>query len=298
VHYAPGLRNGDVDPRGAVTVLRDAPVAAAWDSGRAFGPVVSHRAMEAAIGKAQATGIGMVTVRDGRHFGANGYFAEMAARRGLLAMVASNTPVAAFPPGGLRPVVGTNPFAFAAPVGAGPPLVVDVALTAASGSKVFAAGREGRSVPEGWVVDAAGEPATDPNAFWDGGALELLGGQVAGHKGYGLALMVDVLGILAGNGSGVGQADASPTWTQGQWFAAWRVDLFDDPEAFLAEMRRLADHVHGVPARPGATVLLPGERRAACRAERAQLGVPLQEGLVAQLRELAAETGTDFPDPL
>jgi LDH2 family malate/lactate/ureidoglycolate dehydrogenase len=297
-HYVKGLRNGEVEPRPNVAVLRDGPVAAAWDSGRGFGPVVAYRAMETAIAKADSSGIGMVTIRDGRHFGANGYFAEMAARRGLLAMVVANTPVAAFPPGGLRPAVGTNPFAFAAPVGKRPPLVIDIALTAASGSKVIAAHSAGRPVPEGWVVDADGNPTDDPTVSRSGGGLDLLGGSVAGHKGYGLALMVDALGILSGNGSGIWQAAYSPEWSQGQWFAAWRVDLFIDPEAFLAEMRRVADYVHEVPARPGATVVLPGERRAACRAERAALGIPLATETVAGLQELAAETGVLFPQPI
>jgi L-2-hydroxycarboxylate dehydrogenase (NAD+) len=295
-HYALGLRSGEVDPRGEPTVLRDSPVAAAWDSGAGLGLVVAHRAMEAAIAKAEASGVGMVTVRDARHFGANGYFAELAAQRGLIGMVSSNTPASSFPPGGLGKVVGTNPFAFAAPVGDGPPFVFDIAMTAASGSKVIAARLAGRPVPEGWVVDAEGNPTTDPNAHWPGGgALELLGGAVARHKGYGLALMVDVLGILSGNGPGFLQPVGA--WRQGQWFAAWRVDLFVDPDEFLAEMRRLADHVHGVPAQPGATPQLPGERRAACRIERAEHGIPLADELVAQLQQLATETGVPFPAP-
>jgi LDH2 family malate/lactate/ureidoglycolate dehydrogenase len=239
----------------------------------------------------------MVTVRDGRHFGANGYFAEMAARRGLFGIVTANTPVSSFPPGGLRRVVGTNPFAFAAPAGEGAPLVVDIAMTGVSGSKVIAASREGRRVPEGWVLDADGNPTTDPDALMSGtGGLELLGAPVAAHKGYGLALMVDALGILAGNGSGIWQGSGGK-WTQGQWFAAWRIDLFLDPDEFAAELRRVADYVHDVPAKPGATVQLPGERRAACRIERAQLGIPLSERLVGQLQQLASETGVEFPAP-
>jgi LDH2 family malate/lactate/ureidoglycolate dehydrogenase len=297
-HYVPGLRNGEVSARPEIAVLRDAPVAAAWDSGRGFGPLIAHQAMETAIAKAERVGVGMVTVRDGRHFGANGYFAEMAAQRGLMGMVVANTPVVGFPPGALGPVVGTNPIAFAAPVGDGPPLVVDIALTAASGSKVIAARSAGTMVPAGWVVDADGRPTTDPQASTSGGGLELLGGQVAGHKGYGLALMVDALGIMAGNGSGVWQAVYSSSWSQGQWFAAWRIDLFVDPDDFLAEMERLADHVHTVPARPGAGILLPGERRAACRAERAARGIPLPYKVVATLLELASETGMSFPDPV
>src|ERR1700720_961885 len=114
LHYVKGLQSGAVDPAPVVTVLRESPVSAAWDSGRGFGPVVAYRAMEAAIAKADATGIGMITVRNGCHFGANGYFAEMAAAGDRVAMVAANTIAATFPPGGLQPAVGTNPFAFAA----------------------------------------------------------------------------------------------------------------------------------------------------------------------------------------
>lgn len=296
-HYVPGLLSGHVDPRPTVAVLRDAPVGAAWDSGRGFGPVVAHRAMEAAIAKAEEAGVGMVTVRDGRHFGANGYFAEMAARRGLIGVATANTPVAAFPPGGLRPAVGTSPFAFAAPVGDGPPLVVDIAMTAVSGSRVAAARRAGEPVPEGWVVDGDGNPTSDPAVRLAGGGLELLGGPVARHKGYGLALMVETLGMLAGTSSGAVQNLGPAGWSQGQWFAAWRIDLFEEPREFLHGMRRLADHLRTVPAKPGARVLLPGERRAACRAERMAKGVPLPDIVVIALVQLASETGAAFPDP-
>lgn len=297
-HYVPGLRSGEVSARPDVAVLRDSAVAAAWDSGRGFGPVVAHRAMEAAMAKAESAGIGMVTVRDGRHFGANGYFAEMAARRGLVGMVTANTPAAGIPPGATRPVVGTNPIAFAAPVGDGPPLVVDLALTAASGTRVLVAGAEGEEVPEGWVVDAHGRPTVDPDVIRFGGGLELLGGPVAGHKGYGLALLVDVLGVLAGNGSGIFQAAYSRDWSQGQWFAAWRVDLFVDPQDFAREMGRLAERIHAVPTRSGAPMMLPGERRARCRIEREAHGIPLYDRVVGPLRKLSTDIGVKFPEEI
>jgi LDH2 family malate/lactate/ureidoglycolate dehydrogenase len=299
-HYVGGLRSGHVNPRPDVTVLRDAPCAAAWDSGGGFGPLVAYRAMEAAIIKAEASGIGMITVRNGRHFGANGYFAEMAANRGHMAMVACNTPAVAFPPGGLRPVVGTNPLAFAAPVGDGPPLVVDIAMTTASGGKVLLARRAGQPVPEGWLLDAAGHATTDPTALGEGGSFDLLGGEAARHKGYGLALMVDALSMLAGGGSGLWQSTGGPTgdWVHGQWFAVWRLDLFIDPDEFAAEMRRVADHVRDVPSTTGERVLLPGQRRANCRADRIAHGIPLPQGTVERLEVLGSEVGAAFPDPL
>lgn len=294
-HYVPGLRNGYVDPTGSVRVLRESPVSAAWDSGRGFGPVVAHQAMSAAIAKAEDTGVGMVAVRDARHFGANGYFAEMAARRGLIAMVSTNTPVAGMPAGALRPVVGPNPFAFAAPLGGRPPMVIDISVTAAAGSKVNRAARSGEPVPLGWVVDAGGRPTTDPAARAAGGGLELLGGQIAGHKGLALGLMVDALGVLAGTGSGLRQGGAGAPWVQGQWFACWRTDLFTDPPQFLAEMRQLAEDLEGTPTRDGRGLRIPGERRAACREKRRREGIPLDAEVVGGLLEVAAETGVPFP---
>jgi len=253
--------------------------------------------MEAAIAKADATGIGMITVRNGCHFGANGYYAEMAARRDSVGMVAANTIAATFPPGGLEPAVGTNPFAFAAPVGGAHPLVVDIALTTVSGSKVMGARRRGESVPLGWIVDAEGNPTTDPAAASSGGSILPLGGAEAGHKGYGLALMVDVLGILSGTGSGLWQ-HYTPEWRQGQWFAAWRIDAFVDPDEFRAEMRQLVDHIHAIRPVPGSAVLVPGDRRAACRAARASNGIPVDDDIAEQCRELAAASRVPFPEPL
>lgn len=298
-HYVKGLRSGVVDPRAQVAVLRDGPTAAAWDSGAGFGPVIAHRAMTAAIAKADVSGVGMVTVRNARHFGANGYFAELAARQGLIAMVTANTPVAGIPPGATRPVVGPNPFAFAAPRGDETPLVLDISMTAAAGGKVIRARAAGDRVPMGWVVDRDGNPTTDPDASRNGGGLELLGGEIAGHKGFALALMVDTLGILAGNGSGLWQSGlVDSTWTQGQWFAAWRPDLFLERAEFEHEMRRLAEYLHGVSTRDGKGLHLPGERRASVRAERGAHGVPLTDTVLAPLVRLAEETGVTFPSPV
>ncbi len=296
-HYARGLKSGAVDPTAEPIVLRDSPVAAAWDSNRAFGLLTAYRAMEAAIAKAEAVGVGMVTIRDARHFGAGGYYAEMAVHHGMIGMVASNTPPAGIPPGGTTPLVGTNPLAFAAPAGEGPPFVVDLAMTVVSGTKAMVEAAAGNPVPPGWFVGPDGNPNTDPNTLRTGG-LEMVGGQLAGHKGFGLALMVDTLGILAGNGSGLWQTAFGDSWSQGQWFAAWRIDLFIDPDEFLAEMQRLVDHVQGSPARPGERVIMPGRRRADSRADRMATGVPISQKVTARLLRLAEETGAGFPAPL
>jgi LDH2 family malate/lactate/ureidoglycolate dehydrogenase len=297
-HYAPGLESGAVRADLAVEVLRESPVTAAWDAGRGFGPVVAHRAMATAIAKADEHGVGMVTVRDGCHLGAAGYFARMAAERGLIGMVMSHTAPSAIPPGGAAPGVGTNPLAVGAPVRGRAPFVFDMAVTAVAGTRVQVAQREGRRVPPGWIVDGEGRPTTDPTDY---AGLLLLGAGPAGggHKGFGLGLVVDILsGLLSGTGSGLFQR-FGPQWRIGYWLAAVRVDAFVDPEEFDLEMLRLVDALHALPPAPGsAGVLFPGERGSASRADRAARGIPLDGAVVRACAELGERRGHAFPQAL
>ena len=300
VHYAPGLKDGTVAPRPEIAVLRDSPVAASWDSGRGFGPIVAHRAMSAAIEKASVAGIGMVTVRDGCHFGSTGYFARMAASQDMIGMAMCHTAPSAIAPGGRDKVTGTNPLAVAAPVAGHHPFAFDMATTAAAGTRVLFARRHGASIPSGWAVDADGRVTTDPEAYADGGALVPLGwSEGAGHKGYGLALVVDILsGVLSGTGSGLFQT-FGPQWRQGYWMAAWRVDAFTDLAAFKVEMARMVDAIHASrPAAGESSVLVPGDRGAASRVRRALDGIPLDDEIVRMCESFAGDTGIRFPEPM
>lgn len=299
-HYAPGLRDGTVQPEPVVSVLRESPVAAAWDSGRGFGPVVAHRAMSAAIEKARQAGIGMVTVRDGCHFGAIGYYARMAAEADMIGMVMCHTAPAAVAPGGADRLFGTNPLAVAAPVAGSHPFCFDMAVTAAAGTKVQVARRLGQAIPAGWAADAEGRPTTDPEVYAAGGALLPLGmAEGAGHKGFGLGLVVDILsGVLSGTGSGL-FTQFGPDWRQGYWMAAWRVDLFCDPGEFKAELGRAFDAIRQSRPAPGTEgVLVPGDRSAAERERRGCQGIPLDPEVVRQCQALGADTGVAFPAPL
>jgi LDH2 family malate/lactate/ureidoglycolate dehydrogenase len=275
-------------------------VSAAWDGGHGFGPVVAHRAMSAAMAKAATTGIGMVTVRNGCHFGSLGYFVQLAAREGMIGMVACSTPPSGVPPFGLDKVVGTNPVAIGAPTGGPDPFVLDMATTAAAGTKLVVARREGRPIPWGWAVDERGEVTTDAEAAGRGGLLPLGSTPEAGaHKGFGLGLVVDILsGLLSGNGSSTFES-YRPEWRQGYWMAAWRVDAFVDLDEFTSGIQHMVEFVHGsrpVPGHDPPTV--PGERGAATRAERARNGIPLGPDVVSWCQDLAASVGSAFPEPL
>ncbi len=297
--YAPGLKRGIVSPDPKIEVVRSSPVAAAWDAGGGLGVVIAHRAMEAAIAKAQATGIGMIAVRNSRHFGAAGYYARMAAERDLVGMAMCNVPPIAVAAGGVERVFGTNPIAMAAPVQGGPPFLLDMATTAVAAGKLEIAMRQGKPIPPGWAVDANGDETADAEALRKGGALLPLGSRLetSSYKGYGLGLMVDILcGVLPGMGSAL-FTDRS-VLAQGQWFAAWSIAAFSDPLEFKAEMKKMADHIRATrPAIEGEPVLIPGDPEELAREERTRLGIPLDEEAITQLRALGEELGVAFPDP-
>ncbi len=252
------------------------------------------------MAKAEATGIGMIALRNGRHFGAAGYYARMAAERDMVGMAMCNVPAIAVPARGIERVYGTNPIAMAAPVEGSHPFLLDIATTAVAGGKLEIAMRQGKPIPPGWAVDAEGGDTTDAFALRNGGALLPLGSrtETSSHKGYGLGLMVDILtGILPGMGSALFIPRGQPD--QGQWFAAWRIDAFTELAEFKANMREMADRIRATKAAPGEPpVLIPGDPEAAARAERTRLGIPLDPETVTQLRELGAETGIALPPAL
>jgi len=295
--YASGFQRGIVNPNPNIKVLRETPVSAAWDGDSGMGVIVCTKAMHACIAKAKDAGIGMVTVTHGRHFGAAGYYARIAAEQDLIGMAYCNVPPIAVAAGGLDRVFGTNPIAMGAPVEGDNPFLLDIATTAVAGGKLEIAQRQGKRLPGGWAVNEDGSPSDDPEALRQGGALLPLGSRLetSSHKGYGLGLMVDIVsGVLSGAGSGL-FVDRQ-TLVQGQWFAAWRIDLFREPADFKAEMKRMVDHIRGTRPAPGVdAVLIPGDPEYAARDDREANGIPLDAASIEQLTSLGDETGVPFP---
>ncbi len=293
--YAPGLKRGSIVPEPTVTIVRDSPVAATWDAGRGLGILTARRAMEATIAKAEATGIGMIAVKNGHHFGAAGYYARLAAERDMIGMAMCNVVPIAVAGGSLDRAYGTNPIAFGAPVANDHPFLLDAATTAVAGGKLEIAQRQGKRIPAGWAVDAEGNDSDDPAILRLGGALQPLGSHVhtSSHKGYGLGIMVDILtGVLPGMGSAIFEGANQQGW----WFGAWRIDAFRDIAGFKADMKRMVDHLRSLRPRPGVeAVLVAGDPEAAARADRLGNGVPLDEETIHQLEALAAELNLEMP---
>ncbi len=301
-------RKGKLNLQARPRVVRENPVTALIDADAGLGHPASVMAMDLAIRKAKAAGLAAVAVRNSHHFGAAGYYAEMAAAQGLIGLVTSATrTVGVVPVRGRVPVLGTNPIAVAAPAGRNRPFRLDMATSTTAANKVRIYALRGQDLPEGWVVDGAGAPIRDAAEGYatirerDEGGLTPVGGteERGGHKGYGLGLVAHILGgVLSG-------ASFSPIRVRtqrpedpddlGHFFLALDPDAFRDEGAFEADLDDVMDILRATPpADPAKPVLIPGDPEAATKARRLAEGIPLPPALVEKLRGVCEGCGAPF----
>ena len=292
--YIERLRAGVINARPRPSVLRRAGAVAVVDGDQGPGQVAAVSATDLSIELAREHGAGVVVVRRSAHFGAAAYYAMRAARQGLVAMAMTNTEPLVIPYGGAEPALGTNPICLAAPAGRGV-FNLDMATSQVAMNRVWNARDEGRPIPEGWGVDAEGLTTTDAAAV-------VAGMPLGGYKGYGLALMVEVLcGVLAGAGvrHGVGElygGEAEPQDT-GHFHLAIDPERTIGRDRFAAVLEGLLGELRAIPPSPGFDeVLVPGDPEDRARAGRERSGVPVEPGLWDTLRALSAELGVDAPD--
>jgi len=298
--YVERLRRGSVSTRTAAEVVLDAGALAVLDAGHALGVLTADQAMALAIDKARAHGLGAVTVRRAFHFGGAFRYVQQAAAAGMVGIAAANTRPLMPAPGGARAAVGNNPLAIGVPRAHGEPLVLDMALSEAALGKIRLAAAEGREIPPTWATDSEGRPTTDAEAAIAGLLLP-----AAGHKGYGLALMVDVLcGVLSGGAFGAAvsglYADTSVPNDCAHFFLALDAArcFGGDAEAFAARVAALSDEVTAPPTAPGVErLLVPGQLEAERRAAALRDGVALADSTLTALRDCAASVGVELGEP-
>ena len=177
-NYLEKARRGALDLTAEPSAVVDGPAFAVLDAHGAMGMVSGVLAMRLAVQKARATGISVVVVRNSTHFGAAGLYAVIAAEEGMIGLTASNVDPNMTIPGARGKVIGNNPIAYALPAGKHRPVIFDIALSAVASLKVVKARAQGASIPEGWIVDGAGRPTTDPSRYPDEGAMM----PMAAHK--------------------------------------------------------------------------------------------------------------------
>jgi len=320
--YAPRLLDGRIDAHARTTVVRRAPAGVVLDAHNGLGLLAMTDAVDAAAGLACTSGVGLALVRGSSHFGSAGFYSLRLARAGLVGLAMTNCgQQGVVPPlGGAVRMLGTNPLSAAVPAATWPPFVLDMSATVVATGKLAAARAERRAVPPGWLVGRDGSDVTDPAAYYDETAdVAWLGGRLAtgAAKGYGLALLVDLLcGPLAGaaygprrslladghNGTGGGRGTGDG---HGGGKAEDRdvghVALAIDPAAF-GRASSFADAVDEVlstvaacPPANGGTVTYPGAPEAARAADSAANGVALPPTVAAAIAALATDLGLALP---
>lgn len=259
--YVERIRAGSVSPTAHPAVITDAGAVAVLDGRHGLGQVAARDGMDLAVRKARELGIGLVVIRHAFHFGGAYGPARMAAKRGLVGVAACSTRPLMPAPGGATRVVGNNPLAIAMPQRDGTPVVLDMAMSEAAMGRIRLAAASGREIPATWATDADGRPTTDPTAAVAGMLLP-----AAGPKGYGLALMID---LLAGglSGGAVGSqvqglfGDRSVPYDCSHFLLAIDPVVLGTQDELLAAVAQLSDEVHaGGTVEPGGRALLPGER--------------------------------------
>jgi L-2-hydroxycarboxylate dehydrogenase (NAD+) len=309
--YVSNLRKGVMRPQAKSWVVHETPTTAVLDGDGGLGQPVSHRAMELAIAKAREHFLGFVAVRNSNHYGIAGYYAMMALAEDMIGFSVTNSLLMVLPTFGRNPKLGTNPIAIAVPAGKERPYVLDMATATAPRGKVEIYNRLGKPIPLSWATDEHGV-ATDnaPLVLRNlnerrGGGLLPLGGAVeetGGHKGYGLALAVEIFsGVL----SGAAYSDlVYPSDEHGKplpanlghFFGAMRIDGFRSKEAFKTDMddliRRMKDDTK---AEGHDRIYLHGEKEYEQYEVRQREGIPLNPKVAEDLCKIASELGLEKP---
>ncbi len=286
LNYILKIQAGGLDPKAVPTVEAEGPAWAMLNGNAAMGMVSATRGMELAVAKAGTAGIGYVGVRNSCHFGAAGYYANLAAKRGMIGIAMSNADPNMAIPNSSCVAIGNNPFSFAAPLPNGESVFLDIALSNVAALKVVMAREKGTSVSKEWLVDSDGRPTSDPSGFPGKSFLQ----PMAAHKGYGLAVMVELLAsVLTGSGllSEVKSwnLDLATPNNVGHAFIALDISQMIPPELFAARMEQLAGELHSADKAANADrIYLPGEMEwekydAALRSGRLQLTDAMAENL-------------------
>lgn len=274
-----------------VTTVSDFGAVATLDGNNGLGPVAAYKALDLAIAKAAAFGVGMVALRNTNNIGALGCISGAAAKRGFLAIITTNGNPSVAPFGAAEPYFGTNPISIAVPRGGLDPLVLDMSSSLVARGKIRLAALSGKEIPLGWAIDAEGNPTSDPKKALKGCLLPL-----GGPKGSGLAMMIDLLsGMLSGSAYGDGLRSfhelEGPTGV-GASIVCVDPERFIGRAAFEKAAAEYAARIKALRRQPGFDeILLPGEVETKKEAESAREGIEVPEAVVEAIDGISAELG-------
>jgi ureidoglycolate dehydrogenase (NAD+) len=286
-HYIKRIRAGSLNTTPRIRVVRRSGNTAIVDGDHGMGHAVANFAMQEAI-KLAENGVGFVGVRKSSHFGIAGYFAIQAVRRDMIGIAISHTDASVIPFGGKRPAVGTNPLAVAVPTDKDYPILLDMATSAASLGKILLARSRRESIPADWGVDEEGLPTTDPEK------VTYLT-PMAGPKGYGLALIFDILsgpltGALFGKKLPLMYGDYDKHRQLGHFLGALNIESFVPIGEFKRNVGIMIDDIHNTPTADGFDrILVPGEKEYLTQLRYEEEGIPVPVATYQELRQLGEE---------
>ncbi len=312
--YYDRIKAGIQFPVTKIDVIKDGPTTAVWDGNHGMGQVIGYRAMESAIKKAEKYGMGSVAVRNSTHYGIAGYYPLMAVKANMIGLSVTNTRPSIAPTFGVQPMLGTNPIAFGAPTDMDCPFLFDAATSIIQRGKVEIYARKEQLLPKGWVIDRDGKPAQNPKQILqelteDSNALLPLGGSgedFSGHKGYGLATIVEILSSALQTGAflhgltGFDPAGRKQPYKIGHFFMAIQIESFLPIEEFKKNIGDLLRELRNSPKAEGEDrIYLAGEKEFENEKEVLKNGIPILPSLQKELKMIQTELQLfDFHLPL
>lgn len=302
---------GRINATPNIATVWETPTTATVDGDAGLGLITAPHAMDIAMEKARQYGTGWVAIRNSNHFGIAAYHALKAIDEDMIGFAVTNASPLVTPTFSRERLLGTNPICYAFPAGEFPPIVVDMATSAAANGKLEIAERAGKTIPEGWVLTREGTTTTDPSTLKKGGVLLPLGSDYShgSHKGFGLSSVVDILsGVLSGANYGpwvppfvafLEPASNPPGQGLGHFVGAMRVDGFRPADAFKAHIDEWIKRFKSAERiDENQPVIIPGEPEHESMAKRRRDGIPLVESVWNALSELAHQLQVTTPDPI
>jgi LDH2 family malate/lactate/ureidoglycolate dehydrogenase len=296
--YLQRISKGLIVANAELRIDRDGGSLLAFDAGNGLGQVQAIKALEILKPLAKRNGIAAATIRNSQHFGALSYYCDLAAQQGFILLAMSGGEPAMSPAGGFEPFFGTNPIAASFPTGKGYSVKIDMATSIVARGNIIAAQKRSESIPEGWALDRDGNPTTDPNKALVGTVLTM-----AGHKGYALALMIEVFSsVLSGSaiGPGIGSMYKHMDRKQdvGHFFCLLNIEAIIGLTTFKRRMDETIDALKSSKRRPGVEeILIPGERSARVATANRKAGIPLTPETVREISEWCRRLNINFHLP-
>ena len=311
--YIDRINEGIINPKTTFEIVRESPTTAVIDGHNGMGQVIGYRSMKIAIDKAKKYGMGMVAVRNSNHYGIASYYALMASDNGMIGITGTNARPSIAPTFGVENMLGTNPLTIGFPTDEEFPFCIDCATSITQRGKIEVYARLGKEMPKGWVIDENGESKTDPNIVLEDlikgrAALTPLGGigeETGGYKGYGYAVVVEVLSSALAGGAylksllGYDENGKKVPYKLGHFFIAINIENFIDLESFKKTSGDIMRKLRDSKKMPGQQrIWTAGEKEYDAYLYRKDRGVPIDPVLQKQIKDLIAKYDLkqfDFP---